>query len=155
MIARSTSSSPSAGSSDAPDAVRYNRFAMPTYEYRCQDCGHIVEVVQSFTDEPLTVCEVCGGRLRRVFHPVGIVLKGSGFYSTDNRPGKKTTPAKPKETTKSDSGSSSSESGSGSSSSDSGSGSSSSDSGSRSGSSDSSKKSEPKKTGDSKPSKAS
>ena len=70
---------------------------MPTYEYRCQDCGHTVEVVQSFSDAPLSVCEVCGGRLRRVFHPVGIVLKGSGFYSTDNRPGKRTA-AKPKET---------------------------------------------------------
>lgn len=67
----------------------YNRRAMPTYEYRCQDCGSTVEVVQSFKDEPLTVCGVCGGRLRRVFHPVGIVLKGSGFYSTDNRSGKK------------------------------------------------------------------
>lgn len=67
---------------------------MPTYEYRCQDCGATVEVVQSFKDEPLTVCGVCGGRLRRVFHPVGIVLKGSGFYSTDNRSGRK--PATPK-----------------------------------------------------------
>ncbi|MCA1831684.1 MAG: FmdB family zinc ribbon protein [Actinomycetota bacterium] len=78
---------------------------MPTYEYRCQDCGNQVEVVQSFTDEPLTVCDVCGGRLRRVFHPVGIVLKGSGFYSTDNRAGKRPSAAKPKDegTTKSDS----------------------------------------------------
>jgi putative FmdB family regulatory protein len=70
---------------------------MPTYEYRCQDCGNRVEAVQSFTDEPLTVCDVCGGRLRRVFHPVGIVLKGSGFYSTDNRSGKRGSPATPKE----------------------------------------------------------
>src|ERR671930_1229866 len=65
---------------------------MPTYEYRCQDCGATVEVVQSFKDEPLTICGVCGGRLRRVFHPVGIVLKGSGFYATDSRSGSKSGP---------------------------------------------------------------
>jgi putative FmdB family regulatory protein len=62
---------------------------MPTYEYQCLSCGHRVEVVQRFSDEPLRTCEVCGGPLRRVFHPVGIVLKGSGFYSTDNRSGKR------------------------------------------------------------------
>ena len=61
---------------------------MPTYEYRCEN-GHTVEAVQSFSDEPLSICPVCGGRLRRVFHPVGIVLKGSGFYATDNRSGKR------------------------------------------------------------------
>lgn len=71
---------------------------MPTYEYRCQDCSASVEVVQSFSDSPLTVCQVCGGRLRRVFHPVGIVLKGSGFYSTNNRAGRR--PPKPKEPAK-------------------------------------------------------
>jgi putative FmdB family regulatory protein len=58
---------------------------MPTYEYRCQDCGEHVEVVQTFTDEPLTTCGVCGGNLRKVFSPVGVVFKGSGFYKTDNR----------------------------------------------------------------------
>ena len=58
---------------------------MPTYEYACMSCGRHVEVVQSFSDEPLRTCEYCGGPLKRVFHPVGIVLKGSGFYSTDNR----------------------------------------------------------------------
>jgi putative FmdB family regulatory protein len=58
---------------------------MPTYEYVCMSCGRHVEVVQSFSDEPLRTCEYCGGPLKRVFHPVGIVLKGSGFYSTDNR----------------------------------------------------------------------
>jgi putative FmdB family regulatory protein len=63
--------------------------AMPTYEYRCLSCGHHIEVVQSFSDEPLRECPKCGGPLRRVFHPVGIVLKGSGFYSTDNRGGSK------------------------------------------------------------------
>ena len=58
---------------------------MPTYEYVCMSCGRHVEAVQSFSDEPLRTCEHCGGPLKRVFHPVGIVLKGSGFYSTDNR----------------------------------------------------------------------
>jgi putative FmdB family regulatory protein len=58
---------------------------MPTYEYRCQDCGEHVEVVQSFTDDPLTTCGICGGNLRKVFSPVGVVFKGSGFYKTDNR----------------------------------------------------------------------
>lgn len=58
---------------------------MPTYEYACADCGRRLEVFQSFTEEPLVECEVCGGTLRRVFHPVGILFKGSGFYSTDAR----------------------------------------------------------------------
>jgi putative FmdB family regulatory protein len=58
---------------------------MPTYEYVCLNCERHVEVVQSFSDEPLRDCPHCGGPLKRVFHPVGIVLKGSGFYSTDNR----------------------------------------------------------------------
>jgi putative FmdB family regulatory protein len=58
---------------------------MPTYEYRCSDCGTLYEVVQHIDDEPLTVCEKCGGKLRKVFHPAGIVFKGSGFYATDSR----------------------------------------------------------------------
>jgi putative FmdB family regulatory protein len=61
---------------------------MPTYEYRCNKCGEHLEVVQSFSDEPLTKCSKCGGQLRKVFSPVGIVFKGSGFYKTDNRSGK-------------------------------------------------------------------
>ena len=68
--------------------------AMPTYEYRCSSCGRTFEVVQSFSDAPLTTCEVCSGELKRVFHPVGILLKGSGFYSTDNRSSKSLTPTK-------------------------------------------------------------
>jgi len=60
---------------------------MPTYEYACKDCSEHVEVVQSFKDDPLTECPACGGPLRKVFAPVGIVLKGSGFYKTDNRSG--------------------------------------------------------------------
>jgi len=70
--------------------------AMPTYEYRCLSCDHHIEVVQSFSDEPLRECPKCGGPLRRVFHPVGIVLKGSGFYSTDNRGGSKHRTTEPK-----------------------------------------------------------
>lgn len=58
---------------------------MPTYEYRCTSCGQHVEVVQSFSDDPLTECGACGGQLRKVFSPVGIVFKGSGFYKTDSR----------------------------------------------------------------------
>jgi putative FmdB family regulatory protein len=58
---------------------------MPTYEYRCRDCGEPLEVVQSFTDDPLTVCPMCGGALRKVFQAVGIAFKGSGFYKTDSR----------------------------------------------------------------------
>ena len=58
---------------------------MPTYEYACKSCGQHVDVVQSIADEPLTVCPDCGGQLRKVFHPAGILLKGSGFYKTDNR----------------------------------------------------------------------
>ncbi|HYB46154.1 MAG TPA: FmdB family zinc ribbon protein [Streptosporangiaceae bacterium] len=60
---------------------------MPTYQYTCTDCGEPVEAVQKFTDEPLTMCAACGGRLRKVFSPVGIVFKGSGFYRTDSRNG--------------------------------------------------------------------
>jgi putative FmdB family regulatory protein len=58
---------------------------MPTYEYRCRDCGEHLEVVQSFTDEALTKCPACDGNLRKVFGNVGIVFKGSGFYKTDSR----------------------------------------------------------------------
>ena len=62
---------------------------MPTYEYRCTNCEEHLEVVQSFADEPLTKCPNCGKKaLRKVFSPVGIVFKGSGFYKTDNRSGK-------------------------------------------------------------------
>ncbi|HYT79846.1 MAG TPA: FmdB family zinc ribbon protein [Actinomycetota bacterium] len=58
---------------------------MPTYEYVCQSCGTHVEVFQRFSEEPLTECGVCGGPLRKVFHPAGILFKGPGFYSTDSR----------------------------------------------------------------------
>ena len=64
---------------------------MPTYEYACTECGDRTEVVQSFSDAPPTTCTVCGGPLRKVFSPVGIVFKGSGFYRTDSR-GKPSSP---------------------------------------------------------------
>ena len=56
---------------------------MPTYEYACTACGERTEAKQSFTDPPLETCEFCGGKLRKLFSPVGIVFKGSGFYATD------------------------------------------------------------------------
>ncbi len=58
---------------------------MPKYEYACKSCGEHLEVTQSFTDEPLTECPACGGRLRKVFGVPVITFKGSGFYRTDNR----------------------------------------------------------------------
>lgn len=60
---------------------------MPTYQYACTACGHQLEAVQSFTDQPLTECPACEGRLRKLFNSVGIVFKGSGFYRTDSRSG--------------------------------------------------------------------
>ena len=58
---------------------------MPTYEYACRDCGHHLEVVQSFSDPPLQTCERCKGQLRKVFSAAGIIFKGSGYYVTDSR----------------------------------------------------------------------
>jgi putative FmdB family regulatory protein len=66
---------------------------VPTYEYECTNCHRRYEVVQRFTDPPLETCEACGGKLKRVYHPVGVVLKGSGFYSTDNRSRKALSPS--------------------------------------------------------------
>jgi putative FmdB family regulatory protein len=62
---------------------------MPTYEYQCTACGQHIEVFQRITEDPLTTCGVCGEPLRKVFHPAGIVFKGSGFYATDSRSGSK------------------------------------------------------------------
>jgi putative FmdB family regulatory protein len=67
---------------------------VPTYSYACTACGHEFETVQAMTDPSLTDCPSCGGRLRKVFHPVGVTFKGSGFYRTDSRAGGSgTTPA--------------------------------------------------------------
>jgi len=68
---------------------------VPTYQYRCSECGNELEVVQKFTDDPLSVCDVCQGQLRKVYSAVGIVFKGSGFYATDNRTKGKSQAAKP------------------------------------------------------------
>lgn len=58
---------------------------MPTYQYSCTECGEPLEVVQKFSDDALTECTACGGRLRKVFSAAGIIFKGSGFYRTDSR----------------------------------------------------------------------
>jgi len=58
---------------------------VPTYDYRCKACGQELEVFQSFSDDPLTTCEACGGELRKLFGAPGIAFKGSGFYKTDSR----------------------------------------------------------------------
>jgi len=58
---------------------------VPTYQYSCTDCGHFFEAVQSFSDDSLTVCPECDGKLRKVFNAVGVVFKGSGFYRNDSR----------------------------------------------------------------------
>ena len=88
---------------------------MPTYQYTCTECGEPLEAVQKFSDEPLTVCPACGGRLRKVFSPVGIVFKGSGFYRTDSRKSAAATAPATKDKDKSPAESSSSTSDSGSS----------------------------------------
>ena len=101
---------------------------MPTYQYACRECGHAFEQVQSFSDDTLTDCPECQGRLRKVFNAVGVVFKGSGFYRTDSRkkesssetaasPAKAdSAPATPAASSASSSGSSSGDSGSSSSS---------------------------------------
>ena len=88
---------------------------MPTYQYACTECGHSFEQFQSFSDDALTVCPVCDGKLRKLFNAVGVVFKGSGFYRNDSR--STTTSSEPAATTKSSSDSSASKSDSSSSSS--------------------------------------
>jgi putative FmdB family regulatory protein len=58
---------------------------VPTYSYACTECGNRFDAVQAFTDDALTTCEQCSGRLRKLFNSVGVVFKGSGFYRTDSR----------------------------------------------------------------------
>ncbi|WP_084654507.1 FmdB family zinc ribbon protein [Nocardia altamirensis] len=84
---------------------------MPTYSYACTQCDNRFDIVQSFSDESLTVCPECSGKLRKLFNSVGIVFKGSGFYRTDSRGGASTA----SEPAKSDGSSSTSSSDSGSS----------------------------------------
>ncbi|UGQ09325.1 FmdB family transcriptional regulator [Yinghuangia sp. ASG 101] len=111
---------------------------MPTYQYQCTACGEGLEAVQKFTDDALTECPACQGRLRKVFSAVGVVFKGSGFYRTDSRGGSGSSSASAASNGsngKSSSDSSSSDSSSSSSSTSSSSSSSSSDSGGSSSSS--------------------
>ena len=80
---------------------------MPTYQYACKQpaCGHRFEAVQSFSDDPIAVCPVCEGQVRKVFSTVGIVFKGSGFYRTDSRENAKSTNgSSPKESSPNGSG---------------------------------------------------
>ncbi|MEU7334913.1 FmdB family zinc ribbon protein [Streptomyces sp. NPDC007074] len=82
---------------------------MPTYQYQCTECGEGLEAVQKFTDDALTECPNCGGRLKKVFSAVGIVFKGSGFYRNDSRGSSSTSsPASKPSTTSASSASSSS-----------------------------------------------
>lgn len=76
---------------------------MPTYSYACTQCDNRFDIVQSFTDEALSVCNECSGKLRKLFNSVGIVFKGSGFYRNDSRDGKSSsTVASSDSSTKSD-----------------------------------------------------
>ncbi|MCC3276157.1 MULTISPECIES: FmdB family zinc ribbon protein [unclassified Arthrobacter] len=68
---------------------------MPTYAYACKDCSHSFDIQQSFSEDSLTVCPECGGRLRKKFNSVGVVFKGSGFYRTDSRDAASSVPAAP------------------------------------------------------------
>lgn len=81
---------------------------MPTYEYRCNACGHDFEAFQKFSDDPLSTCPVCNGPVRKVFNSVGVIFKGSGFYSTDNHSKGAASAASPKHEDSSSSASSSS-----------------------------------------------
>jgi putative FmdB family regulatory protein len=82
-----------------PGLAKWQDAAMPVYEYACTACGERTEARQGFDDPPLEVCPNCGGKLRKLYSPVGIVFKGSGFYSTDQK-SKKSAKEPSKETTK-------------------------------------------------------
>ena len=66
---------------------------MPTYSYACTECGHTLDAVQAFTEDALTTCPQCSGRLRKLFNSVGVVFKGSGFYRNDSREAAKSSSA--------------------------------------------------------------
>jgi len=85
---------------------------VPTYSYACTECDNRFDIVQSFTDDTLTVCPECSGKLRKLFNSVGIVFKGSGFYRTDSRGGSSTASEPAKKSDSSSSTSTSSTSGS-------------------------------------------
>jgi putative FmdB family regulatory protein len=71
--------------SPAASASQMSRGTVPTYQYACTECGHAFEQFQSFSDDALTECPECSGRLRKLFNAVGVVFKGSGFYRNDSR----------------------------------------------------------------------
>ena len=83
---------------------------MPTYEYRCKN-GHTFEVIQSMSDDPVEICEVCGAPVERVFHPIAVHFKGSGFYTTDYAKKAKAGAAKDGDSSSDSGGDSSSDSG--------------------------------------------
>ncbi|MBM3711046.1 MAG: zinc ribbon domain-containing protein [Actinobacteria bacterium] len=72
---------------------------MPTYQYQCTACEHAFEIVQSFTDEPISICSECGKEVRKIYSNVGIVFKGSGFYKTDSQVKKSEAPKPTPKTT--------------------------------------------------------
>jgi len=76
-----------------PVLLRHDAPAVPTYDYQCRSCGSVTEVIHSMLEDGPSVCERCGGVLRRVLFPAGIIFKGSGFYRTDSRNGSSTPPA--------------------------------------------------------------
>jgi putative FmdB family regulatory protein len=80
---------------------------VPTYSYECTECGNRFDIAQAFTDDTLTTCEQCSGRLRKLFNSVGVVFKGSGFYRTDSREAAKKSKTSTNGSSTSDSGSSS------------------------------------------------
>ncbi|OBH10554.1 FmdB family zinc ribbon protein [Mycobacterium sp. E1747] len=80
---------------------------MPTYSYQCTECDDRFDIVQAFTDDALTTCERCSGRLRKRFNSVGVVFKGSGFYRTDSRESGKKSATSTNGSSSTDSGSSS------------------------------------------------
>ncbi|WP_405485950.1 FmdB family zinc ribbon protein [Nocardia sp. NBC_00511] len=80
---------------------------MPTYSYACTECDNKFDIVQSFSDDALTTCDRCNGKLRKLFNSVGIVFKGSGFYRTDSRNGSTSSEAAKPSTPSTDSGSAS------------------------------------------------
>ena len=71
--------------------LRHDSAAVPTYDYLCRSCGSVTEVIHSMLESGPSVCERCGGELRRVLFPTGIIFKGSGFYRTDSRAGSSAT----------------------------------------------------------------
>ena len=81
---------------------------MPTYSYRCTECGTAFDIQQAFTDDSLTECPTCSGRLRKLFSAVGVTFNGSGFYRTDSRAGTSSSSASSASSTSSDSAGSSS-----------------------------------------------